>query len=234
MDASESIVFEHLRHRGFLDIDYEPDGNVPPDFLVDGRIAVEVRRLNQNEVTEDGYKGLEERAVPLASLVNRVLRDMGSPLAGTSWFVDYTFSRPLPPLRQLTRVLKQELAGFLSDPTPTPRQIQIAARFEIEFFPAAHVHETAFVPAGCLDHDAGGFVIAELAHNLNLCLSEKSAKVARFLATYPEWWLVLVDRISYGTAADDLPEVRRLVTTSHPFNKVILVSPIEPAYSITL
>ncbi len=48
MDTSESLVRDFLLYRGYADIVYEPDGNVPPDFLIDGRIAVEVRRLNQN------------------------------------------------------------------------------------------------------------------------------------------------------------------------------------------
>jgi len=44
---------------------YEPDGNTPPDFLVNGTIAVEVRRLNQNEIIESGHRGLEVTTFPL-------------------------------------------------------------------------------------------------------------------------------------------------------------------------
>jgi len=51
MDSSERIVYQYLSYQGFSDVAYEPDGNVPPDFLLNGRIAVEVRRLNQNEDT---------------------------------------------------------------------------------------------------------------------------------------------------------------------------------------
>ena len=48
MKQEEKWVEEYLTHRGFRDIVYEPDGNVPPDFLIDGKIAIEVRRLNQH------------------------------------------------------------------------------------------------------------------------------------------------------------------------------------------
>ena len=65
MDSSENIVFAYLSHLGFQEVVYEPDGNVPPDFLLDGRIAVEVRRLNQNAQTVSGPHGLEEVAKPL-------------------------------------------------------------------------------------------------------------------------------------------------------------------------
>jgi len=43
MDASEKLVAKYLAHRGYMDVIYEPDGNVPPDFLVNGCIAIEVR-----------------------------------------------------------------------------------------------------------------------------------------------------------------------------------------------
>ena len=60
MDHSEKVVFQYLKSRGFINIVYEPDGNIPPDFTIDGRIAVEVRRLNENEKTTTEHGGLEE------------------------------------------------------------------------------------------------------------------------------------------------------------------------------
>jgi hypothetical protein len=64
MDASESLVRDFLLQRGYADIVYEPDGKVPPDFLIDGRIAVEVRRLNQSYETGSRMRGLEEDSIP--------------------------------------------------------------------------------------------------------------------------------------------------------------------------
>ena len=65
MDATEKLVAKHLKHRGYANVVYEPDGNIPPDFLVDGTIAIEVRRLNQNHFDGPDAKGLEEVAIPL-------------------------------------------------------------------------------------------------------------------------------------------------------------------------
>jgi hypothetical protein len=65
VDASEVLADAYLRHCGYTDVKYEPDGNIPPDFLVNGRIAIEVRRLNQNYVAPEGNKGLEEVRIPL-------------------------------------------------------------------------------------------------------------------------------------------------------------------------
>ena len=55
----------YLRHCGYEDIVYEPDGKVPPDFLVNRRIAVEVRRLNQNFKHEGRIEGLEQVSIRL-------------------------------------------------------------------------------------------------------------------------------------------------------------------------
>ena len=65
--SSEALVETYLKGLGQIDVHYELDGNVPPDFLVDGRIAVEVRRLNQNHDggSGSGPRGLEEAAIPL-------------------------------------------------------------------------------------------------------------------------------------------------------------------------
>jgi len=45
MNDSERAISEYLDSLRIGGVQYEPDGNVPPDFLVDGRIAVEARRL---------------------------------------------------------------------------------------------------------------------------------------------------------------------------------------------
>jgi hypothetical protein len=62
MDESETLALKYLQSQGFINIKFEPDGNRPPDFLVDDTIAVEVRRLNQNFEYTFGKRGLEEEA----------------------------------------------------------------------------------------------------------------------------------------------------------------------------
>lgn len=95
MDASEKLVEDHLHHRGYVNVAYEPDGNIPPDFLVNDTIAIEVRRLNQNHFGGPNAKGLEEVAIPLWNKVKALLASMGPPTKGESWFIHFTFSRPV-------------------------------------------------------------------------------------------------------------------------------------------
>lgn len=42
MDESEALVERDLKARSFTEVIYEFNGNVPPDFLADGGVAVEV------------------------------------------------------------------------------------------------------------------------------------------------------------------------------------------------
>ena len=50
-NREEKLVIDNLSHQGYENILFEPDGNLPPDILVDNKIAIEVRRLNQNQKT---------------------------------------------------------------------------------------------------------------------------------------------------------------------------------------
>src|SRR5712692_1006971 len=109
MNDSERSVYQYLKSQGLGPVVYEPDGKVPPDFLVDGRIAVEVRRLNEGEQTSAGHRGLEEVWKPLNALVRKALDAMGPPVDGKTWFVSYTYRRPLPPWKALDKSLRSVL-----------------------------------------------------------------------------------------------------------------------------
>ncbi len=235
MDASEKSVSLYLANRGYGALVYEPDGNVPPDFLIDGRIAVEARRLNQNDDTPEGFRGLEETAKPLHAAVTKVLTALGPPTTGVSWFVIYTFSRPLPSWRQLEKTLADALRHLQEEPSDQPTAIRIARGFTLRFIQASKTHPTFFVLGGSSDHDGGGFVVAEMARNLRICIDEKSRKVARFLDRYPEWWLVLEDRIGYGVLDEpDRHDLRELISVDDPWSKIVFVSPLNPAMGFEL
>jgi len=88
MDPTERLAKQYLESLALGPVDYEPDGNVPPDFLVDGRIAVEIRRLNQSHEHPDGtYEGLEQRWIPLWQRLRKHLSSLGPSVLGESWYV---------------------------------------------------------------------------------------------------------------------------------------------------
>ena len=157
MDESEELANRYLSYLGFKNIKFEPDGNVPPDFLADHTIAVEVRRLNQNQVTGTSFQSLEESAIPLQMRINKLLGSFGPPTSGVSWFVCFSLKRPLPSWRVLGSALRSQLEAFKRNPhNDACKNSMIADGFEIELIPAADPHPTFFVPGGYSDDDSGG------------------------------------------------------------------------------
>ena len=228
MDESEKIANAYLQHLGLHNIIFEPDGNVPPDFLIDGKIAVEVRRLNQNEFTATGHRGFEEIAVPLWMAVRKLLNSLGPPKSDQSWFVGYTFKRPLAPRRRILDELEEKLEAFRNSfPNREYRSISIGGNFKVHLHPATDSHATFFVPAGYSDRDSGGFVLPETRKNLLICIDDKTQAIGPYRHKYPEWWLVLIDRIGYGVAESDRDMFRAHLNVEHDWNKVILLNPFD-------
>jgi hypothetical protein len=235
MNDSERTVLEYLVSRGLGPVVHEPDGNVPPDFLVDGKVAVEVRRLNQNEETATGYRGLEEVSHPLDTLMQRALSSRGPPICGASWFVCYTYRRPLPPWKELEGMVRCALEQIRGEPNLEELELRVTSRFSLDFTRASKVHSDLFVLGGSSDHDTGGFVVAEMARNLRLCIAEKSRKVSKVRWRYPEWWLAFEDRIGYGVLDErDRNRLSQLILHDALWSKIILVSPIEPSVGFEL
>lgn len=235
MDHSEELAHQYLLHQGYRAIVYEPDGKVPPDFLVNGSIAVEVRRLNQNEEGAARPTGLEEVAQPLRTTVLKALASFGPPTTGHSWFVTFTFRRPLPPWRELKRQLMAALRRFQDSPADVPDPIRIGQAVALRFDKASVAHPTFFVLGASADHDGGGFLVSEMARNLDLCIAQKAKKIASVRHRYREWWLLLEDRISHGILDDsERQDLRRLVCARDPFSKVVLFSPLNPTRAFDL
>jgi hypothetical protein len=235
MDDSERTVEQYLTSLGIGTVQYEPDGNIPPDFLVDGRIAVEVRRLNQNEERSDGHRGLEVTAKPLHAIVEKILAESGPPPGPHSWFVFYRVWRPLPSWRSVEAMLRRAVEQFREQLDSPPAEIRLDRSLRVSFLRASEPHETLLVLGGWTDRDSGGFVVAELLRNLRLCIAEKSRKVAAVRHRYREWWLAFEDRVGYGALdADDMSELRDNLRVDHEFDKVLLVSPLAPRRAIEI
>jgi len=101
-DPAEIIAEMHLKSR-FNDVIYEPYGNVYPDFLVNGRIAVEARRLNQNVVSKGKLQGLEESSIPLPKRIRDILEKMNDPFGKHSWNCSIKAKRPFPAQEEIEK-----------------------------------------------------------------------------------------------------------------------------------
>jgi len=228
MKREEKLADQYLKSLGYDSVVYEPEPNLPPDFLLDGRIAVEVRRLNQNEITPDGHRGLEETWIPFNMRFRTFLKSFGPPRTGETWFVTYHIQRPLTPWKELRNVLKQHLNEFLEHPTRRRAEIQVDDSLEISFYPASNPHPTVFVWGAGGDGDSGGFVVSEMLKNLRICVAEKTRVVAPHRHKYSEWWLLFLDFIGRGLGEYDQKMLLQHWNMEHDWDKIIIVSPQDP------
>lgn len=235
MNKSEALAREYLVSRGLGEVVFEPDGNVPPDFAVGGRIAVEVRRLNQNHVSAAGFsEGLEEQDIPLRQRLEKYLSAFAPSQSGECWYVGYGFRRPLEPWSTLKPLLDRALRSFADSATRARSKVEITKHFEIDFMMAGVDHGSLFVLGVSMDEDSGGWVMAEVERNLRLCIAEKEAKIAPYRSRYPSWWLVLDDHIDFGMDPEDHDRFRTEVMPriAHSFERIVLLDPRDPLRAV--
>lgn len=228
MDPTEQIVHSHLVSLGYQDILYEPDGNVPPDFLVDRKIAVEVRRLNQNERGRTSPKGLEEVEMPLLGKLQRLLASFG-PSKTTTWWVFFRFKRPVPRWQRIEENIREFFSSAEVALSAGKTSKWIGHNFQVEVLPKTILKDDAFELGGICDLDQGGWVLEEIDRNLRICIEEKTKKVAPFHPKYKEWWLILVDHVAYGMSNFARNMFYENVKIQHNWDRVTLIDPINPA-----
>lgn len=231
MNRSEEIAQIYLDSLGLGTLAHEPDGGVPPDFAF-GDLAVEVRRLNQNHQGQDTYEGLETVQASLIRFFEKLLPTFGAAPEGKGWWVFYTFRRPFDG-KAIKQALPQALRAFKANPVPEGIDLKLNRRFELDIRPASIPVERYFMLGGYSDHDAGGFVVAEIIRNLNLCIAEKTAKIAPYAHRYREWWLVLPDHIGPDLNAEERASIGQHIQMG-PFAKVILINPQSPTTVLVL
>ena len=230
MNREEEVAKKYLEGLGLGELVYEPDGNVPPDFLIGGRIAVEVRRLNQHYLKSGQVRSLEEDTIPLWQSTEKLLEEFGPPKDGRSWFVFFRLKRPLPSWGKLNSLTRACLSRFLLSPSPGPIRFELADGFAITLLESSNVQKGVFCLGGRTDFDAGGFVVSELIRNMAEYIREKELKTGPYRRRYLEWWLVFIDQIGY---ANDRKELKEYLSKPEGWDKVILVSPLgDRAYEI--
>jgi hypothetical protein len=185
--------------------------------------------------TGGAVRRLEQIQMSLAEKVPLLLMEFGASVEGESWFVSLSFKRPLPPWRRVRMRLREGLKAFSQGRLRVSSRIPVEPNLTIHFDRARSVHDDFFVFGGYSDHDEGGWVLSELERNIAICLREKSTKTSLLRAKYPEWWLVLIDHISY-TRIDgtDLTQLRKRLPGLADWDRVLLVNPLDPTQSVQI
>lgn len=203
MNTDELIVFKYLNQLDRGEVIWEPDGNIPPDFAINSKIAVEARRLNQNFQKGETRESLETLSYSLNEVMDEVLCSFDANYSGKSYDVQLTFRRPVEPIHTLKNKLRRHLANFLGQNGPLPKEIMVASKITLVFYDRLPNPGKTFIKLPIRDHNYEGWIRSSYIKNIDLCISEKNQKVNNFLHKYSEWWLVLVDRTLHHMDEDD-------------------------------
>lgn len=227
MDSTEEHVRRFLLHAGLEPVAYEPDGNQPPDFVAAGGIAVEARRLNKHHESAGKPVALDKDAFPLLSGMRKLLASFGASREDLSWFVMYQYQRPVPRWRDIAPSVRAVLESIDRTSRAPLETIHILEGFSLQLIQASGSQEERFMLGGYADFDATGWLLADLQHNIQICVDEKSTKIARVRHRYQHWWLVLVDHIGLGGSSLESELFSEHVRVTHNWNRVVLLSPSD-------
>ena len=220
----------------------------PPDFIVEGCYAVEVRRLNWMTDIAGESKGIEDFEKPLERLVKKVLAHSCKSAGAFTVFVDCTYplDRALPRQRVVesqvgdaVMTLQENIQGDLSaGRSPRHSAIRLECGIELRFSPWR-----LGVPGGyeLVDVDVAtasrGWVVADATDNIARSIQDKTRKVVKRdrVNDFRAWWLVLVDHIHAVPLREaDLNKVRGALPPRDLWSRIIVVSPENPEWFFEL
>jgi hypothetical protein len=178
------------------------------------------------EHTTGRPRGLEEVDIPLLHRLSNLLDSFGPPQAGRSWFLIYRFSRPVENWKSLRPKIAEWLQSLRSGATGG-RHDQVFGTFTLTAVPASTPKDREFLVSGMSDEESGGWLLELIRDNAQICIQEKTKKIAAHRNQYSEWWLVLIDHIGYALNEFERGLLRDQPKILHDWDKVILVNPLN-------
>ena len=236
-NEDELLARKWLESQEFVDIQRPRED--PPDYVVDGRNAVEVMRLN--------FAGEESLEIPLKKIVNDVLKNTELPEDGGTWYiyVEYDFSS-FPKKRIVERQIRNALDSLIyphkRDSLKRLGHSYRNKKHSRNYTPHSHFHRC--LPCGiCLNFlwaesqpprfelvqvsdGKGAMVLSALSENIDRCIKNKSRKIERCINDYENWWLILIDHMNILPPGFDLEKLREVISSREPWSRIVIISSI--------
>ncbi len=224
MNYDEEIAYKYLQTKNFTKIEFEPKGNIPPDFLLDEEIAVEVRRLNQHVIINNNSKPLEELRYKIVPKIKEIISDLTTPEYTSTLIVSVGFKRPLKVKNDVFKRIKLVIQENI-ETTRKDLKISITENLDLRFFRSDLRLSKSIIFGTESDSDSGGYVVSNIYNNLKLVVNEKEKKIEKFYTEYKKWWLIVVDHIAYGLDSFDFEQLSEFQMIQSKFEKIFIVSP---------
>jgi hypothetical protein len=225
MNADENIAYKFFEYQAFENIEFEPQGNRSPDFVINKKIGVEVRRLNQHIKRGNSIKPLEELDYKLIPRLRSLFKTYNKDDYTSSAFIGISYNRPLKIDKQLLDSIKLVINQHSLNMNSTEKYF-INNSLSLEIMPSQVLLEDKFTIGFVSDRDSGGFVLHNILESLEIIIKEKEPKIIPYLNEYEEWWLTLIDHIGYSLSKNELSEVK-MHLPKNLFKRIYFISPIN-------
>jgi hypothetical protein len=229
MKPDEKIAKAYLEHLEGKEIEYEPDGNIPPDFLLNQEIAIEVRRLNQNFKINDRNVPVEKLEYKILQIV-RVLETIKNDSYDYSILFSIKYKRPLKIDKKLLNEIEQKVIDVIKIIENTIN-IVINNNLLIKLTKSPRKYSEYFSLLSITDMDTGGLVHQIVYNNLKISLQEKENKIRPYFKKYQIWWLILIDHVGFMLKDYDFDLLNKMPILECVFDKIIVVSYFDPKNS---
>jgi hypothetical protein len=221
LKIEEQKAEEYLNSLGYKNIVYEHLGNKTPDFFIDDKIAVEVRRLNVNFSTGN----IENFEYQLVNNIKNIIEKYECKNFLSSAYISLKLYEPKQLeekntiANRVNEILDNHVAFITEEKT-----YKVCDYLSVSFNPTSNkdtIYRYGGVASPC------NWIVDSLYQNINLCIDDKVGKIEKNDFNFnscSEWWLILVDYISYGMGNDDFEEILSLNIDKNKFSKVIILS----------
>ena len=223
VNKDEIRAKKYLQTLEYTYVEYEPLGNVTPDFLLDKKIAVEVRRLNRNYIKDKNLISIENLEIHLIKSVKKLIETFKCNPYSNSSHISITLSKPASAQdiiginKRVKRILKKH-----SNKISKEKSYHICDFLSLRFTPVAK-ESKIYTYTECNEDSL--WIIHALHKHIQEVINEKNKKIEKNFSLYEEWWLLLVDSIVYGLDNEDFEKLKQIQLNKHKFTKVIILSP---------
>ena len=221
-NKDERRAKQYLQTLNYLKVEYEPLGNVTPDFLINNKTAVEVRRLNRNFINSKKKLNIENIEISVIKKIKKLLENFKQTPHSNSSYISLTLSKPIDNekkinlIRRVKKILKKHTSHISKN-----RSYKIGDSIKITFTPTDK-KSNIYVYSGC--NNDFFWIIHELQKTIQSAIDEKSKKIEKNFKLYNEWWLILVDSIVHGLDSKDFKKLQNIQLNKQNFSKVIILS----------
>jgi hypothetical protein len=224
MNKDEAIVAETLKFRGYANIKFEPDGNIPPDFAACGGNAFEVTRLNDSKIIAGKRQSNDQKFPSLKEAFHRLCESFGPKTGEFGFYVGLDMNGHSWSKDTLVKLTKSKLKAVRHEELYNSGSIYISEHLTLDYIASSNVSQK-FQLAGVFPEAI--WVGHELRECLKYAIGEKSRKCELHKDKYKVWHLYLVDYVSRCDQEIIAKLEHRDFDPDNFWNAICLVSPSD-------